>query len=274
MRTNPEEAIEVAAVQLSAQEDVTENLRILRSMVLQAARRGARLIVLPENLAFMGPERKKRQLAAPLSPTNPVFDALGAVAKEAQRWVIAGGIPEKSDDPLRPYNTCAVFAPDGTLAATYRKIHLFDVDLPDGTRLMESEACLAGSTPQCVDIDGIRVGLSICYDLRFPELYRRLVSMGAQLVVVPAAFTLTTGKDHWHVLLRARAIENQVYVVAAAQFGAHGARTTYGKALIVDPWGTIVAQCSDHVGFCQHPIDLHYLRQVRRSLPCLQHRRL
>jgi predicted amidohydrolase len=270
---NPVEALEVTAVQLSTQDDVRENLFAARAMVLQAARRGARLVVLPENLAFMGPEWRKREIAATLERGSQLFEALSMAASDAQVWLIAGGIPEKSDDPLRPYNTCAVFSPDGALVASYRKIHLFDVDLPDGTRLLESEACLAGSTPRCVDIDGVRVGLSICYDLRFPELYRRLADMGAQVVVVPSAFTVTTGKDHWHVLLRARAIENQVYVVAAAQCGKHPKRTTYGKTLIVDPWGTVVAQCSDGVGMCHHALDLAYLEEVRRSLPALRHRR-
>ncbi len=271
--SNPEGRLDVAAVQLSTQDDVAENLAKARAMVAEAAGRGARLVVLPENLAYMGPEWRKRELAAPLANGSQVFDALSDTAKQARVWVIAGGIPEKSPDPLRPYNTCAVFSPDGSLLASYRKIHLFDVDLPDGTRLLESEACLPGDALRCVTIEGFRIGLSICYDLRFPEMYRRLASMGADAVVIPSAFTVTTGKDHWHVLIRARAIENQVYAIAPAQFGRHPKRTTYGKTLIVDPWGTVVAQCSDGVGVCHHTLDKGYLRSVRESLPALRHRR-
>ena len=271
---NPVETFEVAAVQLSTQGDVEESLAAVRSMVLQAAGRGARLVVLPEEAATMGSEREKREIAASLEPGGRVFDALSEAARDAKTWLIAGGIPEKSDDPKRPYNTCAVFSPDGSLAASYRKIHLFEIDLPDGTRHLESRTRSPGCEPCCVDIEGIRVGLSICYDLRFPELYRRLGEMGADVVVIPAAFTVTTGKDHWQVLLRARAIENQVYVVAAAQFGTHPHRTTFGKSMIIDPWGAIVAQCSDGVGICYHTLNMEYLKDVRRSLPVLQHRRL
>lgn len=271
---NPVDTIEVAAVQLSTQDDIAENLSFARSMVREAARRGARIAVLPENLAFMGSEKRKRALAEPLERGFRVFESLSMAASDAEVWVIAGGIPEKSDDPNRPYNTCAVFSPDGSLVAAYRKMHLFDVDLPDGTRFAETDACTRGESVVCVDVEGMRVGLSICYDLRFPELYRRLAEMGAEVVVVPSAFTVTTGKDHWHVLVRARAIENQVYMVAPAQFGTHPKRTTYGKTIIVDPWGTVVAQCSDGVGMCLHAIDRGYLREVRTSLPALKHRRM
>jgi len=273
MRTSGE-SFDVAAVQLSSQDDVDANLATARTMVLQAARRGARLVVLPEDLAYMGPEHKKREIAACLECGAQVFDALSSMSREAGTWVIAGGVPEKSDNPKRPYNTCAVFSPDGSLVASYHKIHLFDVDLPDGTHLTESHSCQAGCEPCCVDIEGVRVGLSICYDLRFPELYRRLSEMGAQVVVIPAAFTVVTGKDHWHVLVRARAIENQVYVVAVGQFGKHPNRSTYGKTMVVDPWGAIVAQCSDGVGICYHTVDMGYLAEVRRCLPVLRHRKL
>lgn len=271
---NPAVTLEVAAVQMSSQDDVATNLSDARTQVRNAARRGAELVVLPENLAFMGSERRKRELAAPLSPGEQVYEALSMAASDAEVWVVAGGIPEKSDDPRRPFNTCAVFSPDGSLVARYRKMHLFDVDLPDGTRFAETDACSRGDAVVCVDVAGFRVGLTICYDLRFPELYRRLADKGADVVVVPSAFTVTTGKDHWHVLLQARAIENQVYVVAPAQHGQHPKRTTYGKTVIVDPWGTVVAQCSDGVGTCMHTIDRGYLERVRRGLPALRHRRI
>lgn len=271
---NPVQTLEVAAVQLSARDDVAQNLSEARLWVRRAARRGAELVVLPENLAFMGSERKKRELAAPLAPGFQIFETLSMAASDAQVWVIAGGIAETSDDPRRPFNTCAVFSPDGSMVAAYRKMHMFDVDLADGTRFLETDACKPGDSVVCVDIGPFRVGLSICYDLRFPELYRRLVDRGAQVVVIPSAFTVTTGKDHWHVLVRARAIENQVYAIAPAQYGTHPNRTTYGKSVIVDPWGTVVAQCSDGVGMCTHTLAKRYLDEVRESLPALRHRRL
>jgi predicted amidohydrolase len=267
--------IELAAVQMSSQDDAAANLERARALVLQAARRGARIVLLPENLAYMGADDGKRALAESLDPPEGrIARTLSMAASDAGVYVIAGGIPERSDDPQRPFNTCAVFGPDGAMVARYRKIHLFNVDLPDGTRQHESAANTAGDEPVVVDLEGFKVGLSICYDVRFPELYRRLVDLGAQLIVIPAAFTLTTGKDHWHVLVRARAIESQCYVVAAGQWGRHGSRFTYGKSIIVDPWGEVIAQCSEGEGVCTATASAAYLQKIRTSLPALQHRRL
>ncbi len=184
-------------------------------------------------------------------------------------------MPEASDDPARPFNTSVLVDPRGAIAATYRKVHLFDVSLADGTSARESAASSAGSEAVTAAVNGVRIGLSICYDVRFPELYRRLVDQGARIVTVPAAFTLTTGKDHWHALLRARAIENQVYVLAPAQHGKHPrGRQTYGKSIIVDPWGEVVAQCSEGEGFAAALLDFDYQDRVRTSLPSLLHRKL
>jgi predicted amidohydrolase len=196
------------------------------------------------------------------------------MARAHRIWVIGGGMPERSADPARPYNACVVFAPDGSLSARYRKIHLFDVELAErGYR--ESAACSPGSEPVTLSAGGLGVGLSICYDLRFPELYRSLSAAGAEVLAVPAAFTVTTGKDHWHVLLRARAIEAQAYVVAAAQWGKHpGGRLTYGKSCIVDPWGEIIAHASEGEGVITAVVDRSYLARVRSTLPSLRHRRL
>lgn len=264
----------VAAVQLSSQQDVQDNLHRARLWVLRAAAQGAKVVVLPENVVFMGSDRHRGKVARPLGAGNPVFEALSAMAKDAGVWIVAGGVPEPSDDAERAYNTCAVFDRAGCLRYKYRKIHLYDVDLTDGTTLRESRWSTAGREVVCVDMDGLRVGLSICYDLRFPELYRKLTRMGAEVLLVCAAFTATTGKDHWHVLLQARAIENQCYVVAAGQWGQHGKRSTFGRSLIVDPWGLIVAQCSDGEGMCLHDISKTYLATVRGALPALRHRRL
>jgi predicted amidohydrolase len=266
----------VAVVQLGSQDDVALNLARVRHWVAQAAAAGAQLVTLPENFAFMGEEARKRELAERLDGAfpGPILAALADAAAAHGVWVLGGGMPEKSDDPARPYNTSVLVDPKGNVAATYRKVHLFDVSLPDGTSLRESAATSAGGEPVTTEVLGVRVGLSICYDLRFPELYRRLVDQGARIVTVPSAFTLTTGKDHWHPLLRARAIENQVYVVAPAQHGKHPrGRQTYGKSLVVDPWGEVVAQCMEGEGFAVARLDFEYQDRVRTSLPSLLHRK-
>jgi predicted amidohydrolase len=265
-----------AVIQLSSQDDVTKNLERVHALVGEAARAGAELVTLPENFAFMGEEQSKREIAESTEDGGgPITKAVTSAAQKSGVWVVAGGMPEASGDAARPYNTSLLVSPDGIIVARYRKIHLFDVDLPDGTRLLESGATSAGADPVVATVDTVKVGMTICYDLRFPELYRRLVDQGVRIVTVPAAFTLTTGKDHWHVLLRARAIENQVFVVAPAQHGRHPrGRTTYGKSLIVDPWGDVLAQCGEGEGFALARLDFAAQDRVRASLPCLSHRRM
>lgn len=285
----------VAAVQMSSQADVEANLQKACSLIEQAAARGAELVVLPENFAYMGSEDGRRAVAHAIEPGAPGLNTTGAANVEpvseaqrgsilralgeaAERWnvhVVAGGMPERARDPERPYNSCVVLGPDGMVVACYRKIHMFDVDVGDGQHYVESASTTPGDVPVCADILGFRVGLSVCYDLRFPELYRALSDLGAEVLLVPAAFTLLTGKDHWHALLRARAIENQCYVVAPAQWGTHPkGRRTYGKSLIIDPWGDVVVQCSDGDGLALGFIDRAYLEQVRSRLPALKHRRV
>ncbi len=189
--------------------------------------------------------------------------------------MLAGSISERTDDPRRTANTSALVGDDGSLLAVYRKIHLFDVAIPDGARYAESEGVRAGDQVVLAATALGRVGLSICYDLRFPELYRRLAALGAEILTIPSAFTLYTGKDHWEVLVRARAIENLAYVVAPAQVGKHGPRReTYGNAMIVDPWGVVLARCPDGEGVCVAPFRRDRLERVRRELPALKHRRL
>jgi predicted amidohydrolase len=264
----------VAAVQLSSQERLEDNLEQCARWVRRARERGAQLVLLPENFAFMGPEVDKRSIAERLGdPSAPIQSALAAMARESGVVLCAGGLPEASGDPNRPYNTHCVLSPRGELVGSYRKIHLFDVTLPDGSELCESAATSAGREPVVIEVEGFRVGLSICYDLRFPELYRKLVDRGAEVLLVPAAFTLLTGKDHWHVLLRARAIESQCFVVAAAQWGSHPkGRTTYGHSLVADPWGTVIAECSDGPGVVVAELDRAVLERVRGSVPSLRHR--
>jgi len=264
-----------AVVQLNTQDDLSKNLESVRHWIAQAAAEGAQLVTLPENFAFMGEEAKKRELAERVDGAfpGPILSMLADSAAKHGVWVLGGGMPEKSDDLARPYNTSVLVDSRGEVAATYRKVHLFDVTLPDGNSHRESAANSPGSEVVTAEVLGVTVGMSICYDLRFPELYRKLLAQGARVFSVPAAFTLYTGKDHWHPLLRARAIENQAYVLAPAQHGKHPrGRQTYGKSLIVDPWGEVVAQCSDGEGIAAARLDFGYQDRVRTALPALLHR--
>lgn len=268
--------LRAAVIQLSSQGDVQANLAECRRLVELARDRGATLVVLPENFAFFGADAERALVAEEIGSTSaPIQSSLRQLARGTRTTIIAGGMPERSADRARPYNACVVFCDDGSIGPVYRKIHLFDVDLPDGSRYTESAATTPGDTAVVAPIAGNVVGLSICYDVRFPELYRKLVDLGAGVLVVPAAFTLHTGKDHWHALLRARAIESQCWVLAAAQCGKHPRdRSTYGHSLIADPWGTVVAECSDGAGIAVADIDVDLTDRVRTNLPSLRHRRL
>jgi predicted amidohydrolase len=196
-------------------------------------------------------------------------------ARDLAMWVIAGSFHETGPDAERTYNTSLVFDRRGALAAVYRKIHLYDVEIPGRVSYHESHTVAPGDQTVVASVEDIPVGLSLCYDLRFPELYRRLAVAGARVLVVPAAFMLHTGKDHWEVLLRARAIENQCYVLAAGQIGDHEPqRTCYGRSMVVDPWGTVVAQAADVVGVTLADLDLARVEAVRQELPSLANRRL
>jgi nitrilase len=266
-----------AAAQLTSGADLHANLATCGRLAAEAAARGAGLLVLPENFAFLGDhERDKFAVAEALDPAapGPILGALSAWAREHHMWIIAGGLPERAEGRAdKVHNTCAVVDPAGRLAASYRKVHLFDVDIPGGAQFRESDSTAAGDRPMLVDAAGARVGLSICYDVRFPELYRALVRAGAELIAVPAAFTAHTGAAHWHVLLRARAIENQCYAIAAAQSGRHNPRrVTYGHSLIIDPWGTVVAELAEGTGVITAEIDRELLAKTRREMPCLGHR--
>ncbi len=268
--------LELAVVQLSSQDDVAQNLAACEKLVAAAARRGARVVVLPEWFAYFGLDSGRRAHAERLGDTAaPIQSAVARMARDNACHVVAGGMPLESADPERPHNASLVFDANGALLGTYNKIHLSDVDLADGTSLRESASTMPGAEPRTLSIAGFEFGLSICYDLRFPELYRRLMRAGAEVLLVPAAFTLHTGKDHWHALLRARAIENQCYVAAAAQWGSHpDGQKTFGHALIADPWGTVIAECSDGVGFTLATLSRSRIESLRRSLPCLTHTRL
>jgi predicted amidohydrolase len=262
----------VAVCQLNTGPDRDRNLEAARDLLIHAVSAGARLAVLPEYADYLGP-------ASGSPKPEPVDGQFGAyfsdVARDHRIWVHTGSFHEQGPEPARTYNTSLLFAPDGTLAATYRKIHLYDVEIPGRVSYHESATVAPGTEIVVTAVDDVRLGLSICYDLRFPELYRRLAVGGATVLVVPAAFMMHTGRDHWEVLLRARAIENQCYVVAAAQIGDHEpGRTCFGRSMVVDPWGTVVAQAPDVVGVTVANVDLARLATIRAELPSLANRRL
>ena len=250
------------------------NLDRVEALAERAAGTGAALIATPENTTFLGSAAQKVAIAEPLDGrTN---HRLSTLARKLRVHLLIGSVAERCDD-TRCYNTSLLFGPNGDLLAKYRKLHLFDIDLPGGPSFRESAHIAPGEDVVAVQTPLGCIGLSICYDLRFPELYRRLVDAGAEILTVPSAFTLQTGKDHWHPLLRARAIECQAWVLAPAQEGRHddaGLRHSYGHALIADPWGTVVGECGDGEGFCLAEIDLGRVRRVRAAMPVSTHRRL
>lgn len=269
----------VAAVQMRSVGDLDTNLELCRTLVGEAAAAGARLVVLPECFSFLGRAEGDKMVAAEViesGPTHrgPVMAMLAALCTQHHIWIIGGGTPETvPGDDKRAYNTLVVVDPTGRLVTKYRKIHLFDVDIPGGATLKESNSTVAGEDLEVVDIDGVPVGLSICYDLRFPELYRRLVlDLGAQVVVIPAAFTAHTGAAHWHVLMRARAIEDQTWIVAPAQWGKHNEkRESFGHSLIVDPWGVITSERAEGDGVLVQTLDGAAVEKRRTQMPVAGH---
>lgn len=279
MPTPPRPApLRVAAVQMNVADDPMTNLKQAQALIGDAAAAGVRLVCLPENAVFVGAAARRATLAESLAGPleGPLAQALASAARSCGVWVLVGGFPERSTVPDRPFNTSFLIGPDGAIRAAYRKMHLFDVDLPDGPRLCESRDTTPGDRPCTVEIDGWLAGLSVCYDLRFPELYRGYAAHGARLLFVPSAFTVPTGEAHWHLLLRARAVENQCYVVAPAQWGVHGTtgRTTFGHTVIIDPWGTVLAEQSSGVGWIAADLDAARQDDIRTRLPALGHRRL
>ncbi|MGQ9689456.1 MAG: carbon-nitrogen hydrolase family protein [Desulfobaccales bacterium] len=265
----------VAAVQLNSTADIDANLARARELVRLVAARGAELVALPEHFAYLGPEDRRPPSAQALD--GPLIQEFGALARNLGIFLLLGSFPEIAASEAPPYNTSVLLGRDGTILAAYRKMHLFDIDLPGGPSYQESRFIQPGREVVTSPLPGtpFTAGLAVCYDLRFPELFRALVARGANLLLLPAAFTLHTGRDHWEVLLRARAIENQAYVIAPAQWGLHSpGRRSYGRTLIVDPWGTVLAQAPDAEGFILAEIDQARLSRLRREMPCWRHRRL
>ncbi len=263
-----------SAVQFMAGPDQEANLRQAAELIRGAAAAGSALVALPELFSWHGDPRDEPSHAQPVP--GPLSERLAEIAADASVHLLAGSVLERSEDTEFCYNTALLFAPDGSLIARYRKIHLFDVDVPGKVRARESATRKAGNDVVCVQTQLGRIGLAVCYDLRFPELFRRLADEGVEIVVVPSAFTAPTGRAHWHVLVRARAIENQCFVIAPNQVGAtvHGFNN-YGHSLIVDPWGEILAEAGTQPGEVIHAqLDAERLAETRRMLPSLEHRRL
>lgn len=267
-------AFKAAAVQLNSQPNLDLNLEIAYKCVREAADEGSLLIGLPENFAFLGDLSSRLEEATYIATQTEKF--LSDIAEEFGIYLLGGGFPVLAASG-KVLNRSLLTGPDGSHLAQYDKIHLFDVDLEDGESYRESDYVQAGKpeTELYVSDDIGSIGLSICYDLRFPELYRDLSSRGAEILTIPAAFTKTTGKAHWHPLLRARAIENTSYVFAPAQTGTHGKnRQTYGHSLIIDPWGRVLADGGEKPGIIYADISPDLLKEVRTSIPSLKHRRL
>ncbi len=294
--------MKIAALQMVSTPSLEHNLATAARLIAEAAAAGARWVALPEYFCLMGHSDRDKLVIAEDAGAGPIQDLLSGAARQHGVWVIGGTLPIRSDDAERVYNACCVYAPDGTLAARYDKIHLFCFDngrerydegrvLRAGSEPVAFTAAVAGtpaplpnlqlpdSPPNSASAASLRVGLSICYDLRFPELYRALMAMPGQppcdLIAVPAAFTHTTGQAHWELLLRARAVENQCYVIAAAQGGLHeNGRRTWGHSMVIDPWGDVIAVLPEGEGVVLADLDFDRLASVRTQLPALAHRRL
>ncbi|MCL1464500.1 carbon-nitrogen hydrolase family protein [Argonema galeatum] len=261
-----------AAIQMTSVPDLQKNLLQAEELIELAKGRGAELVCLPENFSFMGEEKDKIGQAEAIALLSEKF--LKTMAQRFQVTLLGGGFPVPVSTG-KVYNTALLIDPSGEELARYQKVHLFDVNVPDGNTYRESSTVMAGTSipPVAATKELGNLGLSVCYDVRFPELYRHLSQMGADVLFVPAAFTAYTGKDHWQVLIQARAIENTCYVIAPAQTGNHYAmRHTHGHAMIVDPWGVILADAGDRPGVAIAEINPDRLIQVRRQMPSLQHR--
>ena len=269
------DVLRVAAVQMNSRDDKEANVATALELIDRAAGSGARLVALPEVWTYLGPDPGIPDAAEPIP--GPTIERLAEPARRHGIYLHCGSVYERAAGEPRLFNTTVVVDPRGEIVAKYRKIHMYDVDLAGGESYRESATNAPGDEIVTFDLDGVTVGLAICYDLRFPEIFRILALRGAEVIVLPAAFTLTTGKDVWEVLIRARAIENQLFMVAAGQVGAHptsagGNAWCYGRSMIVNPLGTVQAVAYDEATVVTSDLDLAYLRRVRRQVPSLANR--
>jgi nitrilase len=266
----PARTLTVAAVQMVSATTVAANLEAAGRLIAEAAQAGARFVALPEYFCLLGRRDTDKVDAREPDGDGPIQRFLAQTAARHGIWLLGGTIPIACGSPGKVRNVSPLYGPDGTRAARYDKIHLFGLDR-GAERFDESNTIEAGRTPVVADVDGFRLGLSVCYDLRFPELYRALNPV--DLILVPSAFTYTTGRAHWETLLRARAIENQCYVLAPAQGGVHeNGRRTWGHSVLIDPWGEVLACVDEGEGLAAGTIDAARIDEVRRSLPALRHR--
>lgn len=266
--------LQVAAVQMVSGESVADNLAQARGLLEQAAA-DVRLAVLPENFGFLGATEAAKLAVAEADGDGPMQAFLAEQARRLGLWLVGGTLPLRGETPERVRAACLVYSPEGRRVARYDKMHLFDVEVGEGESYRESASLEPGGEPVVVETGAGRVGLSVCYDLRFPELYRALVARGAELLVVPSAFTATTGAAHWEILVRARAVENLCHVVAPNQGGHHpGGRETYGHSMVVDPWGRLQAQWDTGPGLAQAVVTAASRDALRRRFPVLDHRRI
>lgn len=272
MHRNGSAGLHVAVAQMNSGADKEANVVSALDLIDRAAAAGVRLVVLPEVWAYLGPDDGNRPSAEPIP--GPITERLAERARRHGIYVHGGSILEVAAGDPGMYNTAFVIDPNGDLIARYRKVHMFDVDLAGDESYRESATVTSGDEIVVTEIDGLLVGFATCYDLRFPEIFRILALRGAKAIILPAAFTTTTGKDHWEPLIRARAIENQVYMIASAQWGMHPPGTwCYGRSMIVDPWGTVVATAADGVGVASAVIEPSRVDVVRRQVPSLANRR-
>ena len=271
--------MKIACLQMNSSRDIAANIATLHAMVKEAVGKGAQLVATPENTFVMGEPASGEPRVFYTQENHPGVLAALQMAKEYQCWLLIGSVAVQTAQsqalyPEKNYNRSLLIDPQGTVKASYDKIHLFDVALPNGEIYTESSRIIAGSKAVLADMPSVKLGMTVCYDVRFPHLYRALAKAGAGILSIPAAFTVPTGEAHWHVLLRARAIENGCFVIAPAQTGTHsGGRKTYGHALIVDPWGKIIAEAGGDTGIIMGDIDLNQIDQVRGRLPSLGHDR-
>ena len=261
----------MALIQTDAGSDPDANVARAAAMADVAAGAGARLIALPEYLQYRGSDEGFRASARPIP--GPFTTPFADVARRHGCWILVGSLAELSADPARPYNTSILIGPDGEVVARYRKIHLFDVAVDDGPVDVESARVTGGTERVIADVGGARLGMTICYDVRFPELYRSLALQGAEIFAIPSNFTERTGRDHWEVLLRARAIENGAWVIAPSQIGGPPGQPAYGHSMVIDPWGIVVAQAPDREAIVHAVIDIERVTAVRRQIPALVNRR-
>ncbi|MCF6354447.1 MAG: carbon-nitrogen hydrolase family protein [Candidatus Polarisedimenticolaceae bacterium] len=266
----------IAAIQMASGPNVGANLLEAERLVVDAADAGAGLVVLPENFAFMGETEQDKLALRERDGEGPMQDFLAQIAKRLGIWLVGGTVPLEADDPNKIRAACMVYDDQGKRVARYDKIHLFDVNLVEANeRYSESETIEPGEKAVVLDTPFGRLGIAVCYDLRFPEMFRHMLDEGMDILALPASFTAITGKAHWEILVRARAVENLCYMIAAAQGGFHiNGRETYGHSMIVGPWGTLLAELPSGAGAVTAPLDIEGLRSIRRSFPALDHRQL